>query len=154
VRKTMCLLGSVLAGSGLTCIGMPAYADSTGNNDGIGLLNGDNISIAPIQVCGESSSLVGAGAISDLISGRNESSSNANCANAPVVDHSRATQPVVPFRSQSPFTPVTSLQPVGAVVPSAPTASSVLSRQPHGQAPSLPSAPAPVAVSGHSAVTG
>jgi hypothetical protein len=127
VRKTTGLVGAVAIGSGLLAAGAPAYADSAGNN-GLNLLNGDNVSVLPTQLC-----LNGlAGVLSNVIdvgSGTVASPQTDNCVNAPIVDHPSAT-------SEPP-----------APMPASPE------RSAPAPAP-LPPAPQPVAVLGHHAVTG
>ncbi|GAB3544154.1 hypothetical protein J2S53_004386 [Actinopolyspora lacussalsi] len=65
---------------GMMTMGTVAFAD-TKDNDGINVLDDNNISAVPVQACGNN---VGAavGVIVNLLS-----SQNSQCVNAPVVDH-------------------------------------------------------------------
>lgn len=65
---------------GVVALGSTAFADST-ENDGINLLNDNNISTAPVQLCGNN---VGAavGVVIPVLSPQ-----DSECVNAPVVDH-------------------------------------------------------------------
>lgn len=129
MRKTTGLMGAVAIGSGLIATGAPAYADSA-NNNGVNLLNGNNVSVLPIQLCPN-----GFSGISDIVkigSGSALSPQTINCVNAPVIDHPRAAP--APLRS-APETKRS--MPV-----------------PTERAAQLPMAPEPVAVLGHHAVTG
>lgn len=60
-------------------VGSPAFADSY-DNDGINVLNDNNVSILPIQACGNN---VGVGALVIPIA----SPQTVECVNAPIVDH-------------------------------------------------------------------
>ncbi len=61
-------------------IGAPAFADSHGNN-GINVLDDNDVSVLPIQACNDNVALLG-GLIIPI-----GSPQNAQCTNAPVVDH-------------------------------------------------------------------
>lgn len=138
MRKTTGLVGAVAIGSGLIATGAPAYADSTGNN-GVNLLNGNDVSVSPIQVClngvtGILSGLIDAG--STVVS----SPQTNNCTVTPVVDHPQPAPQPSQGTTGSP-------QPGPVIMPGTAPVSTP------GAAP-LPLAPQPVAVLGHSAVTG
>jgi hypothetical protein len=136
VRKTTGLMGAVAIGSGLIATGAPAYADST-NNNGVNLLDGNNVSVLPIQLCPGSS-----GILSDIVkvgSGSALSPQTTNCVNAPIIDHPRAAP--APQRSAP-----ASLGSAPATTRSMPV--------PTERAAQLPLAPEPVAVLEHHAVTG
>lgn len=62
-------------------IGSPAFADSA-ENDGVNLLNDNNISALPIQACGNNIAV--AGAVAPIASPQQN-----HCVNAPIVDHSK-----------------------------------------------------------------
>lgn len=129
MRKVTSLVGAAAIGSGLLAVGAPAYADSAGNN-GINVLNDNNVSAVPVQVCNTGTINVGS-ILADVGSGLTSSSpQNVNCVNAPVVDH---PQP----RTQEP-TPEPTQPPVETQAPEQ----------------QLPMAPQPVVVPGHQAVTG
>lgn len=64
---------------GFMTLGATAFADSA-ENDGVGLLNDDNISAAPIQLCDNNVAVLGV--VVDALS-----PSETSCTNAPVVDH-------------------------------------------------------------------
>lgn len=127
MRKTTGLVGAVAIGSGLMVAGAPAYADSAGDN-GINLLNGNNVSVAPTQLCNQGSIDVGSGIVHLGSDDSSSSPHGTDCVNAPVIDHPKVT------RSQEP----------------PPMPGPVVSPVPR----SLPLAPEPVAVPGHHAVTG
>ncbi|TDD49281.1 hypothetical protein E1288_20425 [Saccharopolyspora elongata] len=63
----------------MLAIGSPAFADSY-DNDGINLLNDNNVSVLPIQLCGNN---VGVLAIVAPIG----SPQINKCVNAPILDH-------------------------------------------------------------------
>jgi hypothetical protein len=67
------------AGVGLMAMAPVANADSAGN-DGVNIANDNNISIAPIQICGTTITAVGP-LVEVLSPNRN------TCVNAPLVDH-------------------------------------------------------------------
>lgn len=59
-------------------IGGPAFADSS-DNDGINVLNDNNVSVLPIQACGNN---VGALGVAAPIA----SPQNSSCVNAPITE--------------------------------------------------------------------
>ncbi|MEU5852911.1 hypothetical protein [Saccharopolyspora shandongensis] len=61
-----------------------AFADSA-DNDGVNILNDNNVSIAPTQVCGADATGTGTGAVQRL-----RSPQTNKCVNAPPVDHPSA----------------------------------------------------------------
>lgn len=65
---------------GIVSMGATAFADSA-ENDGINLLNDNNISAVPVQLCGNDIAAV-LGFIEPT-----DSSQTTNCVNAPIVDH-------------------------------------------------------------------
>ncbi|QUG99576.1 hypothetical protein HUO13_01065 [Saccharopolyspora erythraea] len=167
------LLGAVALSSGLLASASPALADSA-DNDGVNVANDNNISVLPIQLCGNDIAVVGA-VVKAL------SVTNTQCVNAPIVDHpSQETgdvnvvvphkpkpehehhkpkpKPEFPCAVKPPFLPgQLPCAPVapGPAAPAAPGAVSPVSQaQPQVQAAALPTAPAPSAVLGHVAVTG
>ncbi|KEI44700.1 hypothetical protein GU90_08570 [Saccharopolyspora rectivirgula] len=56
-----------------------AHADSV-DNDGINILNDNNISVLPVQACGNNIAVLGI--VLPLLSPQ-----DVNCVNAPIVDH-------------------------------------------------------------------
>ncbi|WP_190821704.1 hypothetical protein [Saccharopolyspora pogona] len=68
---------------GVLTLGSAAFADSA-DNDGVNAANDNNISAAPVQLCGNN---VGAliGVVVPILSPQVN-----NCVNAPVVDHPKA----------------------------------------------------------------
>ncbi|RRO15521.1 hypothetical protein EIL87_15910 [Saccharopolyspora rhizosphaerae] len=70
------------AAAGLLALAPAAYADSQ-DNDGINLLNDNNVSVLPVQLCGNNVAVVGAVAPIG-------SPSKPECVNAPIVDHPTA----------------------------------------------------------------
>ncbi|NHD17149.1 MULTISPECIES: hypothetical protein [Actinopolyspora] len=60
-------------------MGSPAMADSH-DNDGINLLNDNNVSVLPVQLCNNNAAVLG------LVAPIG-SPQNAKCVNAPIVDH-------------------------------------------------------------------
>lgn len=79
VRKTVRLFAVSAAAAGLMAMGSPAFADSK-DNDGINIFNDNNVSVLPIQACGNNVAVLG-------IVGNIGSSQNSQCVNAPIVDH-------------------------------------------------------------------
>nr|WP_246300735.1 hypothetical protein [Actinopolyspora biskrensis] len=59
-----------------------ASADTKGN-DGINILNDNNLSVLPIQACGNDIAVLGA--VVELLSPE-----KSKCVNAPIVDHPKA----------------------------------------------------------------
>ncbi|MHA6798488.1 hypothetical protein [Bounagaea algeriensis] len=68
------------AAAGMLALAPMANADSM-DNDGIGVLNDDNISAVPAQLCNNNVSAV-VGVTAPILSPQ-----EASCTNAPVVDH-------------------------------------------------------------------
>ncbi|MCC5714944.1 hypothetical protein, partial [Klebsiella pneumoniae] len=77
-KKTY-LVGSVAATAGLLMAGTPAFADSS-DNDGINILNDNNASVLPVQLCGNNVAVLGA--VVPILSPQ-----KTQCVNAPIVDH-------------------------------------------------------------------
>ncbi|GAA4612676.1 hypothetical protein [Saccharopolyspora hordei] len=75
---------AIVAGTaaGLLALAPVAYADSA-DNDGINILNDNNISVLPVQACGNNVGVLGA--VVSLLS-----TQHSSCVNAPVVDHPKA----------------------------------------------------------------
>ncbi|MBB5155358.1 hypothetical protein [Saccharopolyspora phatthalungensis] len=71
------------AALGVITLGTAAFADSA-SNEGINLVDDNNASVAPVQLCGNN---VGAavGVVVPVLSPQAN-----NCVNAPVVDHPKA----------------------------------------------------------------
>ncbi len=67
------------AAAGLLALAPVANAD-TYDNDGINILNDNNVSVLPIQACGNNVAV--AGAVVPILSPQ-----KAQCVNAPIVDH-------------------------------------------------------------------
>ncbi|MEV0704491.1 hypothetical protein AB0I53_42150 [Saccharopolyspora sp. NPDC050389] len=79
MRTSARLFGAATAAVAMLAIGSPAFADSYGN-DGINLLNDNNVSVLPVQLCGNN---VGVLALVAPIG----SPQINNCVNAPIFDH-------------------------------------------------------------------
>ncbi|MGW1681674.1 hypothetical protein [Saccharopolyspora sp. NPDC002376] len=159
MRRSACLAGAFIAGAGLLAGGVPAFADSA-DNDGINVGDGNNVSLAPTQLCGNNVAVLGAvvSALSPQVN---------NCVNAPVVDHPKQEPPSEKPPSWGEIPPVEGELPPGdgavpprdpgdgAVPPGDPGDSAVPPVQ--GTTPSnsnLPTAPSPDPVAGHHPVTG
>ncbi|WP_190818603.1 hypothetical protein [Saccharopolyspora pogona] len=67
------------AAAGLLALAPVANADSA-DNDGINIANDNNISVLPVQACGNNVAV--AGAVVPIVSPQLN-----NCINAPIVDH-------------------------------------------------------------------
>ncbi len=80
--KTTYLVGSLAATAGLLVAGSPAFADSS-DNDGINIGNDNNISVLPIQACGNNVAVLGV--VAPILSPQ-----KAQCVNAPIIDHPSA----------------------------------------------------------------
>jgi hypothetical protein len=80
VRTSTRICGAAAVAAGLMSIGAPAFADSA-DNDGVNLLNDNNTSILPIQLCDANLLEVAVPIFSPT---------NTNCVNAPLVDHPSA----------------------------------------------------------------
>ncbi|GAB2744629.1 hypothetical protein GCM10027174_17940 [Salinifilum aidingensis] len=65
---------------GVMAFGATAFADSA-DNDGVGLLNDDNISAVPVNLCNNNVAAA-IGVTAPILSPQ-----TASCTNAPVVDH-------------------------------------------------------------------
>jgi hypothetical protein len=59
-------------------IGGPAFADSS-DNDGVNLLNDNNVSVLPIQACGNNAAVLG-------LTAPIASPQNSHCVNAPIAE--------------------------------------------------------------------
>ena len=72
---------AVVAGTaaGMMAVAPLAHADSV-DNDGINILNDNNISVLPVQACGNNIAVLGI--VLPLLSPQ-----DVNCVNAPIVDH-------------------------------------------------------------------
>ncbi|WP_342671853.1 hypothetical protein [Actinopolyspora halophila] len=79
MRKTISFLAASAAAAGLMAMGSPAMADSH-DNDGINLLNDNNVSVLPVQLC--NNNVAALGLVAPI-----GSPQNAECVNAPIVDH-------------------------------------------------------------------
>ncbi|MEU6131606.1 hypothetical protein ABZ805_20730 [Saccharopolyspora sp. NPDC047091] len=76
LKKAVVVAG---AAAGLMALAPIANADSA-DNDGVNLLNGNNISAVPVQLCGNNVAVLGA--VVPVLSPQ-----TSQCVNAPVVDH-------------------------------------------------------------------
>lgn len=163
MRKTTYVAGTVAATAGLIMAGTPAFADSA-DNDGINIGNGNNASIAPVQLCGNNITIIGA-VVSLASPQANE------CVNAPIVDHPQQPKPEEPKTPEEPNEPEEPKTPEEPNKPEQPKPESPDDRGNPGDSGNsgqptwpqrtgelgdteLPSAPAPVTVTGHAAVTG
>ncbi|SDR17741.1 MULTISPECIES: hypothetical protein [Actinopolyspora] len=81
------MLKKATAAVGIAAAGMMAMAPiasaDTKDNDGINVLNDNNLSVLPVQLCNNDVAVLGA--VVPILS-----PSNAKCVNAPVVDHPKA----------------------------------------------------------------
>ncbi|TDC92118.1 hypothetical protein E1161_14305 [Saccharopolyspora aridisoli] len=126
MRKTAYLAGSLAVGTASMVLGgAQAFADST-DNDGVNVGNDNNMSVLPIQLCGNNIAILGA--VVPVASPQNV----VCAANAPIVEDSSVQL------DEEPTEPPAVQQQLEV--------SSGEER--------LPEAPAPVAVQGHHAVTG
>ncbi len=75
--KKAAILGG--AAASLLAVAPMAHADSS-DNDGINVLNGNNISAVPVQACGNNVAV--GGAVVPILSPQ-----KVQCVNAPIVDH-------------------------------------------------------------------
>ncbi|PRW64906.1 hypothetical protein [Actinopolyspora mortivallis] len=80
LKKATAAVG--VAAAGMLAMAPIASADSK-DNDGINLLNDNNISAVPIQLCNNDVAVLGA--VVPILS-----PSGAKCVNAPIVDHAKA----------------------------------------------------------------
>ncbi|MFI0470656.1 hypothetical protein ACH347_41895 [Saccharopolyspora sp. 5N102] len=165
VRKTAFRAVVLAASAGLLVGGTPASADSA-DNDGINIGNDNNLSVLPVQLCGNNVGVLGA--VVPI-----GSPQNSKCTNAPIVDRPGADEPPAdeppaagPPADEPPAgQPPAEQPPVGQPPASGPPAGKppVVKPPSSGPTPSagsqggpedLPVAPTPVAVEGHHAVTG
>ncbi len=77
------VLGVATTAAGLLATGVPAFAADTANNNGVNIGNGNNVSVLPIQACGDNVAVLGA--VVPVLS-----PTNTACDNASVTDHPRA----------------------------------------------------------------
>ncbi|MEV4646827.1 hypothetical protein [Saccharopolyspora sp. NPDC049357] len=70
------------AAAGLLALAPVANADSE-DNDGVNVLNDNNLSVLPVQACGNNVAVLGA--VVPILSPQ-----TAECVNAPVLDHPSA----------------------------------------------------------------
>lgn len=81
----LCSAAAVSAAS-LAMLAAPAFADSA-NNNGINVLNGNNVSVLPLSVCNGGQVTV-LGIVAHALSDNNlQSPHGTKCVNAPIVDH-------------------------------------------------------------------
>ncbi|SDP19036.1 hypothetical protein SAMN04487905_102326 [Actinopolyspora xinjiangensis] len=80
LKKTVAATG--IAAAGMMAMAPVASADSK-DNDGINLLNDNNISAVPIQACGNNIAVLGV--VANILAAQ-----PSQCVNAPVVDHPKA----------------------------------------------------------------
>lgn len=122
----------------------PASADSA-DNDGLNIGNDNNLSVLPVQLCGNNIGVLGAVAPIG-------SPQDVECTNAPIVDHSE--KPEKPEKPKPPTEhpePPTEHPPVHhPPVQHPPTDSHEVEHV----SDELPTAPAPEVTEGHVAVTG
>ncbi|NYH80410.1 outer membrane biosynthesis protein TonB [Actinopolyspora biskrensis] len=158
-KKTY-LAGSVAATAGLLLAGTPSFADSA-DNDGINVGNGNNASVAPIQLCGNDIAVLGA--VASVLSPE-----SAECVNAPVVDHpstggDKPDEPKEPEKPDEPDKPDKPDEPEKPDKPDKPEKPGEPDEPKQPEKPQhpgdedeeeLPSAPTPVSPEGHAAVTG
>ncbi|MEU6131607.1 hypothetical protein ABZ805_20735 [Saccharopolyspora sp. NPDC047091] len=76
LKKAVVVAG---AAAGLMALAPIANAD-TADNDGVNLLNDNNLSVLPVQACGNNVAVLGA--VVPILSPQ-----TSDCVNAPVVDH-------------------------------------------------------------------
>ncbi|WP_258343190.1 hypothetical protein [Saccharopolyspora gregorii] len=76
LKKAVVVAG---AAAGLMALAPIANADSA-DNDGVNLLNDNNLSVLPVQACGNNVAVLGA--VVPILSPQ-----TSDCVNAPVVDH-------------------------------------------------------------------
>ncbi|MCA1192112.1 MULTISPECIES: chaplin family protein [unclassified Saccharopolyspora] len=79
MHKKARFAGVITATAGLLLAGAPAFADSA-DNDGINVGNDNDVSLVPIQLCGNNVAVVGA--VVNILSPQ-----SGDCTNAPVGDH-------------------------------------------------------------------
>ncbi|GAB3284237.1 hypothetical protein [Parasphingorhabdus pacifica] len=76
LKKAVVVAG---AAAGLMALAPVANADSA-DNDGVNVLNDNNLSVLPIQACGNNVAVLGA--VVPILSPQDN-----QCVNAPIVDH-------------------------------------------------------------------
>ncbi len=79
LKKAVIVAGAV---AGLLALAPVANADSS-DNDGVNVLNDNNVSVLPVQLCGNNVAVVGA--VIPIAS-----PSHTQCVNAPILDHPSA----------------------------------------------------------------
>lgn len=82
VRTSARLIGAAAVAAGLLALGAPAFADMH-DNDGVNIGNDNNISLVPIQACGNNVAVLG-------ITAPIASPQNVQCVNAPILDHPKS----------------------------------------------------------------
>lgn len=144
------MAGSVAATAGLLLAGTPSFADSA-DNDGINVGNGNNASVAPIQLCGNDIAVLGA--VASVLSPE-----SAECVNAPVVDHPSndgdKDEPDEPDEPDKPDKPDEPDKPEKPGEPDEPKQPEKPQHPGDEDEEELPSAPTPDSPEGHAAVTG
>ncbi|MGW5642306.1 hypothetical protein ACWEV3_27395 [Saccharopolyspora sp. NPDC003752] len=73
------IAGVAAAAAAMMAIASPAFADSA-NNNGINLLDDNNVSAVPVQLCGNNVAV--AAIVVPILSPQIN-----NCVNAPIIDH-------------------------------------------------------------------
>lgn len=87
------VIGVATTAAGLLATGVPAFAADTANNNGVNIGNGNNVSVLPIQACGDNVAVLGA--VVPVLSPTNTACDNASVADHPNAggsDHSSASQ--------------------------------------------------------------
>jgi hypothetical protein len=79
LKKAVIVAGAV---AGLLSLAPVANADSS-DNDGINVLNDNNVSVLPVQLCGNNVAVLG-------LAAPIASPNHTQCVNAPIVDHPSA----------------------------------------------------------------
>ncbi|WP_233576229.1 hypothetical protein [Saccharopolyspora rhizosphaerae] len=78
MRTSARLLGVAAAATALMAIGGPAFADSS-DNEGVNLLNDNNASVLPVQLCGNNAAVLG-------LTAPIASPQDSSCVNAPITE--------------------------------------------------------------------
>ncbi|MEV4646919.1 hypothetical protein [Saccharopolyspora sp. NPDC049357] len=78
MRTSARLLGAAAAATALMAVGGPAFADSS-DNEGVNLLNDNNVSAVPIQACGNNVGVLG-------VAAPIASPQHSSCVNAPITE--------------------------------------------------------------------
>lgn len=86
MRTSVRLTIAASVAAGLMSVGAPAFADSAGNN-GINVLDDDNLSVLPIQVCNSGTTDLLAIPLHLLSDNEGNSPHDVDCTNAPILDH-------------------------------------------------------------------